>query len=297
MYSIGIDIGGTIARVALVDPQMKIVEKKTTSTAKRELEDVLEDLVDLIGQVYPEKKAQVIGIASAGPLDIEKGIILDAPNLINWAYKPFTSVIREKTKLPTFLTNDANAAALAQDIDNTSYDSLMFITVSTGIGGGIVYKHQLIEGRFGYAGEVGSMIVSDEDRKHPSLYKGSWESLCSGTALGLRASQLYNKKMDAKDLFSLYYKNDPIALNIIDEWAEYFSRAIANLLQIIEPEIFYIGGSVFINNPFLLELIEEKTKNKVYDGLKDKIRLELPKHEEDAGIIGSAYHAKNKLKG
>lgn len=297
MYSIGIDIGGTQARVALVDPQMNIVEKKTTPTAKRELEDVLEDLIKLIKEVDPQEKAQVVGIASAGPLDIEKGIILDAPNLINWAYKPFASVIRERTRLPSFLTNDANAAALAQDIGNKTYDCLMFITVSTGIGGGIVYKHQLIEGRFGYAGEVGAMIISEEDRNHLSLYKGSWESLCSGTALGLRASQLYNKKMDAKDLFSLYYEKDPLAIKIIDEWAEYFSRAIANLLQIIEPEIFYIGGSVFIHNPFLLELIEEKTKDKVYDGLRDKIRLELPNHEEDAGIIGSAYHAKNRLKG
>ncbi len=297
MYSIGIDIGGTQARVALVDPQMNIVEKKTTPTAKRELEDVLEDLIKLIKEVDPQEKAQVVGIASAGPLDIEKGIILDAPNLINWAYKPFASVIRERTRLPSFLTNDANAAALAQDIGNKTYDSLMFITVSTGIGGGIVYKHQLIEGRFGYAGEIGSMIISDYDAKHDQLYKGSLESLCSGKALASWASEVFKQEMDAKDLFDLYYQAHPQAIEIIDQWVELFSRAIASLLQILEPEIFYLGGSVIINNPFLLEKIKTKSQEMVFDGLKDKIVLELAKHEEDAGIIGSAYHAKNRLKG
>lgn len=297
MYTIGIDIGGTNARVALIDSQMNILNKKQIKTENRKFNHVLEDLIYLVSQIDPKSQAQAIGIACAGPLDLDKGMVLDAPNLSNWSYKPFVSVIEEKTGLKTYLTNDANAAALAQDIGNNNYKSIVFITVSTGIGGGLVYDHKLIEGKFGYAGEIGSMIISDLDNDHPSLYKGTLESLCSGPALAKLASEKYEKTMKAEDLFRLYYKNDPLAMDLINLWVELFSRSIANLVQILEPEIFYLGGAVIINNPFLLKKIEEKTKEMVFDGLKDKIVLRPAKYKDDASLIGAAYHAKNKIKG
>lgn len=290
MYTIGVDVGGTSARVALFDENFNIVKKETISTGKRDFETVINEIADLINNIDPDRKALLVGFDTPGPLDLEKGMILDAPNLPTWSNKPFINKIEELTGRKTYLTNDANAAALAQAIEDKS-ETLVFITVSTGVGGGIVYQGKLIEGKKAYAGEFGLMIISDDDRHHEQLYKGTLESLCSGTALSLEASKRYNREVSTKELFDLYEDKDSIAIEIIDLWVEHFSRAIANLLQIIEPEVFYIGGSVVLFNPWLLDMVKEKTKNKLYEGLKDKVNLKIARYGEDAGIVGAAYNA------
>ena len=290
MYTIGVDVGGTSARVALLDENFNIVKKETISTGKRDFETVIKEIADLINNIDPDRKALLVGFDTPGPLDLEKGMILDAPNLPTWSNKPFENKIEELTGRKTYLTNDANAAALAQAIEDKS-ETLVFITVSTGVGGGIVYQGKLIEGKKAYAGEFGLMIISDDDRHHEQLYKGTLESLCSGTALSLEASKRYNREVSTKELFDLYDDKDSIAIEIIDLWVEHFSRAIANLLQIIEPEVFYIGGSVVLFNPWLLDMVKEKTKNKLYEGLRDKVNLKIARYGEDAGIVGAAYNA------
>ncbi|MGY3776606.1 ROK family protein [Helcococcus sueciensis] len=290
MYTIGVDVGGTSARVALLDENFNIVKKETISTGKRDFEIVIKEIADLINNIDPDRKALLVGFDTPGPLDLEKGMILDAPNLPTWSNKPFVNKIEELTGRKTYLTNDANAAALAQAIEDKS-ETLVFITVSTGVGGGIVYQGKLMEGKKAYAGEFGLMIISDDDRHHEQLYKGTLESLCSGTALSLEASKRYNREVSTKELFDLYEDKDSIAIEIIDLWVEHFSRAIANLLQIIEPEVFYIGGSVVLFNPWLLDMVKEKTKNKLYEGLKDRVNLKIARYGEDAGIVGAAYNA------
>lgn len=290
MYTIGVDVGGTSARVALLDENFNIVKKETISTGKRDFEIVIKEIADLINNIDPDRKSLLVGFDTPGPLDLEKGMILDAPNLPTWSNKPFVNKIEELTGRKTYLTNDANAAALAQAIEDKS-ETLVFITVSTGVGGGIVYQGKLMEGKKAYAGEFGLMIISDDDRHHEQLYKGTLESLCSGTALSLEASKRYNREVSTKELFDLYEDKDSIAIEIIDLWVEHFSRAIANLLQIIEPEVFYIGGSVVLFNPWLLDMVKEKTKNKLYEGLKDRVNLKIARYGEDAGIVGAAYNA------
>lgn len=290
MYTIGVDVGGTSARVALLDENFEILKKETISTGLRDFDEVISDIANMINNIDPEKKAKIVGFDTPGPLDLDKGMILDAPNLPTWSNKPFVSKIEELTGRKTYLTNDANAAAIAQAIEDKS-ETLVFITVSTGVGGGIVYQGKLIEGKKAYAGEFGLMIIADDDRKHSQLYKGTLESLCSGTALALEASKRYDREISTKELFDLYEEKDQIAIDIIELWAEHFSRAIANLLQIIEPEVFYIGGSVVLYNPWLLEMVKEKTKNKLYEGLKDRVNLKIAKYGENAGIVGAAYNA------
>lgn len=290
MFTIGVDVGGTNARVALFDEKFNILDKKKVETGSRDFEEVIEEISEMINDIDKENKAELVGFATPGPLDLQRGMILDAPNLPTWRNKPFIDIIEEKTNRKAYLTNDANAAAIAQAIKDHS-DTLVFITVSTGVGGGIVYEGKLLEGKRAYAGEFGLMIIADDDRKHKQLYKGTLESLCSGTALAKEASKRYGEELTTKELFEKYAENDEIAIDIIDLWIEHFSRAIANILQTIEPEVFYIGGSVILYNPWLLEKVQEKTKEKVYDGLKDRIILKLAEYGEDAGIVGAAYNA------
>lgn len=296
MYSIGVDIGGTSARVALVDESFNIVNKLTTETKDKEFEYIINEISSMINEVDQDNKTNIVGICSPGPLDKEKGMILDAPNLPKWRNKPFINLIEQKTNKKAYLTNDANAAAMAQSI-NDDRETIVFMTVSTGVGGGIVYKNELLEGKKVYAGEFGLMIISDDDRNHEQLYPGTLESLCSGTALAKKATKIYNKEMTTKELFDKYIENDSKAIEIIKLWTEHFSRAITNIILSIEPEIFYLGGSVITNNQFLIEDIIEQTKPKLYEGLKDNINIEVAKYGDDAGIIGAAKHGLTKYKG
>lgn len=290
MFTIGVDVGGTSARVALLDEKFNILDKKTIETGRKDFDEVINNIAQLINEIDKDNKAKLVGFATPGPLDLEKGMILDAPNLPTWRNKPFINIIEEKTNRKAYLTNDANAAAIAQAIEDNS-ETLVFITVSTGVGGGIVYEGKLLEGKKAYAGEFGLMIISDDDRKHEQLYGGSLESLCSGTALAKEASKRYGEEISTKELFEKYENNEDIAIEIIDLWVEHFSRAIANIILTIEPEVFYIGGSVVLKNPWLLDRVTEQTKSKVYEGLKDKIKLEIARYGEDAGIVGAAYNA------
>lgn len=290
MFTIGVDVGGTSARVALLDEKFNILDKKTIETGRKDFDEVINNIAQLINEIDKDNKAKLVGFATPGPLDLEKGMILDAPNLPTWRNKPFINIIEEKTNRKAYLTNDANAAAIAQAIEDNS-ETLVFITVSTGVGGGIVYEGKLLEGKKAYAGEFGLMIISDDDRKHGQLYGGSLESLCSGTALAKEASKKYGEEISTKELFEKYENNEDIAIEIIDLWVEHFSRAIANIILTIEPEVFYIGGSVVLKNPWLLDRVTEQTKSKVYEGLKDKIKLEIARYGEDAGIVGAAYNA------
>lgn len=290
MYTIGVDVGGTSARVALLDKDYKILDKKLVRTGSRDFEDVINEISKMVNEIDPDNKASLVGFATPGPLDLKEGMILDAPNLPTWSYKPFIPIIENTTSRKAYLTNDANAAAIAQAIEDKS-ETLVFITVSTGVGGGIVYKGNLMEGKKAYAGEFGLMIIADDDRKHKQLYQGSLESLCSGTALALEASKRFGLEMTTKDLFDKYNEQDPKAIEIIELWIEHFSRAIANILLTIEPEVFYIGGSVVLHNPWLLDRVKRAVVGKVYLGLKDRIDLRLAKYGEDAGIVGAAYNA------
>lgn len=290
MYTIGVDIGGTNARIALLDHEFNIIKKKSIQTKDNDFDFLIDSIAQSINEIDNENLATIVGVCSPGPLDKDKGMILDAPNLPKWSYRPFIKLLEEKTKRKFSYTNDANAAAIAQAIGDSS-ETLVFITVSTGVGGGIVYKGKLLEGKKVYAGEFGMMIISDENRNHSQLYKGSLESLCSGTALSLEASKLYKKNISTQELFERYMDKETIAISIINDWVEYFSRAIANILQIIEPEVFYIGGSVVLYNSWLLDRVKEKTKEKVYEGLKDIINLKVAKYGDDAGLIGAAYNA------
>lgn len=217
-------------------------------------------------------------------------MLVYATNLPQWQNKPLRTIIEHDTNKSVYLINDANAATIAQTIGEDK-DMIVFVTVSSGIGGGIVFKGKLIEGKNGYAGEFGTIIVSDEDRNHPSLYKGSLETFCSGISLGKRASEIYNDDLEAKDVFEKYGKKEEKAIEIVEEWIEYFSKAMANIYQIIEPEVIYLGGSVILNNPWLLKKIEEKTKTMVLKGLSEYINFTIAKFKEDAGIIGAAYNS------
>ncbi|GGF87585.1 ROK family protein [Paenibacillus aceti] len=297
---IGVDIGGTNIRVGLVNERLELVRKETALTSQfHNAEAIFEYVQRMIGKVDPHKTADKIGIALPVPWKEQTEIIYDATNIpcldgINIEFI--------KCFFPGYevhFENDVNVVTLLESERGASqaYGQSMYITVSTGIGSGIVLNNEVVHGAHGYAGEIGSMVISDHGKSHATLHPGTLEALCSGRALEQESKKLYGSEATAHLLFDKYKQHDEKAVGVVNTWIEYFSNAIASLMQTIDPDIFVIGGAVVYNNQWLIDKIVESAKTKVFEHLSDKVNVVLSKFGPDAGVIGAGYMALKNEKG
>ncbi|MBC1523820.1 ROK family protein [Listeria booriae] len=285
MYRIGIDIGATNMRVGLFDPADQLVAREQSNTeAASGATQAMEKLVRMIEAVDPERLASGIGIGAPGPLDVDNGIILDAPNLPGWHGFRIRDELERRAGKTVFLMNDAKVAALAEaKIGAGAGDSsVQYITVSTGVGGGLVCDGEVFAGSHQHASELGNMIVD------VSLKNGTLEDLCSGTALKRESQVLFGKDKTAADLFMHYDAYHPEARRVIACWLQHFGAALTSIIQVIDPEVFVLGGAVILHNPWLVEELKTVVAQRVYGTMKETIQLKVASLGDDAGLYGAA---------
>ncbi|MBS4200549.1 ROK family protein [Bacillus sp. FJAT-49732] len=289
---IGVDIGGTNIRVGFLDENLQLVRKETALQNQfSDADDMFTYIREMISRVDPDGKANKIGIAMPVPWREDVEFIVDATNI------PFLekmSVEKIRSFFPgyaVYFENDVNVIALLEARYGASkeYKHSMYITISTGIGSGIVLNNKIFHGAHGYAGEIGSMIVSNFDR--------SLESLCSGQALEHASKNLYGNEATTSLLFEKYQAKDKNAVETIELWIEHFSSAIASLMQTIDPDMFVFGGAVIYNNQWLIGKIIESAEKKLLLNLRGKINIVMTNFGPDAGIIGAGNIAMEKSKG
>ncbi|MBC1552007.1 ROK family protein [Listeria booriae] len=285
MYRIGIDIGATNMRVGLFDPADQLVAREQSNTeATSGATQALEKLVRMIEAVDPERLASGIGIGAPGPLDVDNGIILDAPNLPGWHGFRIRDELESLAGKAVFLMNDAKVAALAEAKigAGAEYSSVQYITVSTGVGGGLVCDGEVFAGSHQHASELGNMIVD------VSLKNGTLEDLCSGTALKRESKVLFGKDKTAADLFMHYDAYHPEARRVVAGWLQHFGAALTSIIQVIDPEVFVLGGAVILHNPWLVEELKTVVAQRVYGTMKETIQLKVASLGDDAGLYGAA---------
>lgn len=299
-FVIGVDIGGTNIRVGLVNEHLELVRKETASTRGfQDAEDIFKSVKEMIEKVDYELKASKIGIVLPVPWNDQTEVIRDVTNI---PCLENVSIEKIRTFFPNyevFFENDVNVITVLESDHGAAkpYNQSIYITVSSGIGCGIILDKKIVQGAHGYAGEIGSMIISDSKRNHSTLYNGTLESLCSGIALEEESKLLYGSDATSHLLFERYHMGDKQAIEVIDRWVEYFSNAIVSLMQTIDPNIFVIGGAVIHHNQWLIGRIVESAKKKVLPHLKDNIKIVLTEFGPDAGIIGAGYNVYKKAKG
>lgn len=288
---VGVDLGGTNVRVALVDKQGAIVKILQAPTeAEKGYHQVIEKISSMIEKVKADQKIDGIGIGAPGPIDFRKGIILNPPNLPGWDNVPLVDIFSERFGVSVFLNNDANVAALAEAKvgSGMGHESVFYITVSTGIGGGLVIDGQLFNGARGYAGEVGNMIIDPNGYQHSNMNKGSFEGLASGTSIGRRAEREYGIIGGAIQVFTLAGDGDERAIKIIDETVANLAMGIANIAHTLNPELFVMGGGVMESKEFILAPLQEKVKEYLFPDLAKSIRIVPASLSGKAGVIGAA---------
>lgn len=286
---IGVDIGGTSIKAGLIDHEGELIAHREMPTPTNPHEGI-DKLHKLVAEWLDECE-EMIGVAAPGPMDLEKGLFLDPPNLKGWHDYPFVEEFERKIGKTCLFENDANAAAVGEYYAGAGQEakSMVYITISTGIGAGIVLSGHLLSGAQFGAGEVGNMIISEKGPKREGLNIGSWESLASGTAIKQKMEEAFDSKGGAKELLIRVKNRDEPAIQMFNEWINDLASGIANIVHMINPEMIVLGGGVMQGKDVILPELIPAVQEKVYDSLKESIRIEAAQLGTRAGVIGASY--------
>ena len=263
---------------------------------------VKERIIDTINYVIDgtdKNLIKSIGIGSPGPLDVKNGVILESANL---PFKNFEIVksIKETYDLPTYLDNDANVATLGEFMFGAGKgtENMVFITASTGIGGGAVLNGKLFRGSTGNALEVGHMTVATEGPRCGCGNLGCAEALGSGTAIGKRAKEavlsnvvtsLKNyENVTAKEVFKEAANGDRVAKNILNTSLTYLGIAVANTITNFDPEKVVVGGGVVNGGDIVIDTIRNVVEERCMAAFVENCTIEKAVLGGKAGVLGAA---------
>ncbi len=302
-YVIGVDLGGTKIYTALVDLEGSIIKEVTVKTEANKGETVvLEKLLKTIDDVLEGtdiNEVRAIGIGSPGPLDVEKGLIVYTPNL---PFKNFNIVqpIKDRYKLDTYLDNDANVATLSEFMFGAGKGSknMVFITVSTGIGGGAIINGNLFRGSTSNALEVGHATVMKGGPRCGCGNTGCAEAVASGTAIMKRAKEAVESKVEtslnnydevtAKEVFLEAEKGDKVSQDILNDSLSYLGITVANLANTFDPDKIVIGGGVSEAGRIVFDKIEEEMERRCLKTIYNHCKVEKAVLGNQAGVLGAA---------
>jgi glucokinase len=295
MKTLGLDLGGTKIAAAVVQDGI-IVSRHQVPTPQTGFKDVITALSGtahvLLAQ-HPDVTR--VGIGSPGPIDFKTGRILFAPNIAGMDDAPLVDSLRKHLDLPVVLENDANAAGYAEHRYGAArdLDASVFITISTGIGGGIFFGNQVLHGANGIAGEIGHMTVQADGPVCGCGHYGCWEAIASGRAIAREGSYVYGQPMRTEEVFARAQNGEHKALKIVDNAARYTGIGIANLQKIIDPDGFVIGGGMIGAGAFYLDRIQAALETFMVN--YPPVTLRLAQLGTDAGVIGAASVAEAVL--
>ncbi len=306
MRVIGIDLGGTHIRGVAADEQGRFLHRREVRTLAWEgLPAVLERIVGVVRDLCDlEPNACAVGIGAPGPIDSEMGVVTTPPNLPGWVNVPLGRIVREAVGLPTFLGNDANLAALGEFEYGAGKDvqHLIYITVSTGVGGGIIVGGKLLEGQRGAAGEVGHMVVEPEGPLCSCGGYGHLEALVSGTAIGRQAREALADGrtsiaielakgnpggVTARIITDAARQNDDLAVELLAQAGRKLGYAVISLVHLFNPQMIAIGGGVSVAGERLLGPMREVVLDGVMPVFKEDLQMVPASLGRDVGLFGA----------
>ena len=291
--SLGVDLGGTSIKFGVVDADNNVVFKDSTATPKN---GGAEAIVDAIAAKCAEITAKFpissVGLGTPGIINFESKTVRAANHPFN--NTPIVEMLEKKLKLPVFMNNDANCAALGEAIAGEGKDAknMVMVTLGTGIGGGIIIDKKIYVGA-GEAGEIGHMCVEAGGKQCACGAQGCWECYASATALveatkiaasenpdSVLAKLAAKNGVDGRTVFEAVKANCPVGQAVLDKYLTYLSVGIKNIVNVFNPDLVVISGGLSEAGEALSKPLLEK--------LGANIKIELSKLGNDAGVIGAA---------
>ena len=307
---VAVDIGGTHIRVAVYEPNsiLPLDHHRTHSEATEA--GVYDRLVQAIETVWPKEKVDAIGIASPGPLDPHTGTILATPNIPDWKNFPLASKLCKHFGVPVHLDNDANMAGLAewQYGAGKGHQDLVYLTISTGIGGGVISSGHLLQGFHGMGAELGHMIIDADGPLCGCGYHGHVESFSSGPSiaryvneqigLGQKSTLHGHPDLNARQVADAAHQGDPLAISAFERAGYYLGIGVANYLAIFDPSILIFGGGVSQVGDLLFRPFEDSLrKHTFHPHYLDNLVIAKAALGDDAGLLGALALARMRSQG
>jgi len=319
LLTLGIDLGGTKILTAVTNSQGKMLSRDHSITpAKKGHEAVIQSILESAHRALEQASVSIseicaIGVGAAGISNPEAGILFTSPNLPGWRDVPLRDIIQSRLGKKAFLINDANAAALGEFYFGAARGArnFIYITLSTGIGGGIVIDGKIYTGAIGAAGEVGHMTIDDNGPLCNCGNKGCWEMLASGTALareakhrikdGVRTSILEYaegdvEKVTAQVIHSAAKQGDSLAKELITRTGYYVGVGLTNLINIFNPELIVIGGGLSNIGDMLLGPALKTAGERAYKEAFQAVRFASAGLGRNSGVRGAAAFALQEMR-
>jgi len=315
--SLGIDLGGTKILTAVANTQGDMLSRDHSITpAKEGQEAVVKSILESVGRALDQARISApdltaVGVGAPGLSNPETGILFTSPNLPGWKDVPLRDIIEKELGKKAFLINDANAAAVGELYFGAGRGArnFIYITVSTGIGGGIIIDGKIYTGSIGTAGELGHMVISDEGPLCNCGNRGCWEVLASGTALA-REARIKTKdgvtssilqlaggdleKINAEVIHEAAQAGDSLANELIARTAYYLGVGLANLINIFNPEVIIIGGGLSNIGDMLLKPAFEEAGRRAFKPAYQAVRFARAELGRNSGVLGAAAFALEK---
>lgn len=311
MY-IGIDLGGTNIAAGIVDDSGNILCRGDLPTgSERPTEEIVRDMAELAKQLISESslepdKIKGVGIGCPGTINFEKGEVVYSNN-IPMAHFPLAECFKRYLDLPVKVDNDANCAALGEyTVNGGGADCFLFITLGTGVGGGLILNGKIFRGFNGAAIEAGHITLVSGGEKCTCGKAGCWEAYASVTALirdTKRAMELHPEsmmhmlaeqegKVSGRTAFDAAKNGDKAGRKVVEQYERYVADGIVSCENFIQPEIISIGGGISREGDYLLDPIREYVSANGFNKFMPKSRIVTAKLFNDAGIIGAAMLVK-----
>jgi glucokinase len=294
VYSVGVDLGGTKILAGLVDETGTIVRTAELPTNAadgpdaviRRMEAAIRDVIEDVHM----SDIRGIGIGAPGPLNPRTGVVLSPPNLPGWKHIPLRQTIGERFHVPTFLENDANAAALAEYRFGAGKGTanMIYLTISTGIGAGLILDGKLYHGAGGFAGEIGHMVVDAHGIECACGNRGCLEALSSGTAIARRAEQLLGRPSSAKEVAQLAAEGDPVAKTVLDEAFYHLGVGLVSLVNTFNPSKIVIGGGVSQIGEVMFQTLTDYVQHHAHPATASMVEIVPAKLGKYSGMLGGA---------
>ncbi|AQS52998.1 Glucokinase [Jeotgalibaca dankookensis] len=312
---LGIDLGGTSIKFAILTEAGDIQQKWSIET--NILDDgqfIVPDIIESIQHHFSLYQMTAedflgIGMGSPGAVNREKGTVYGAYNL-NWrelveVKKP----IEEAIGLPFYIDNDANVAALGEKWKGAGADdeNVVFVTLGTGVGGGVIANGELVHGVAESGGEIGHVTVDPNGFDCTCGKKGCLETVASASGvlnLTRKFSEVYagdsvlkkmvddGEQITSKQVFELAKENDDLAVKVVEEFSFFLGLACSHLGNILNPQFIVIGGGVSAAGEFLLEKVRKNFERFTFPNVQESTKIKVAKLGNDAGVIGASYLVK-----
>lgn len=292
MKIVGIDIGGTMIKYGLLSIDGKILESGEMKTEAEKGVEVLFDKISHIVEKYLHEDILGIAVSGTGQIDGSIGKVVGGnPIIPGWIGTNLVERLEKKYNLPAVLENDVNCAALGEKWlgAGRGKDSFVCLTIGTGIGGGIVLNGDILRGDTCVAGEFGHIQVEKNGEKCLCGKRGCYERYASATALVRMAKERTGKDLNGKEIFDREKANEPVFVEIIKDWVDYFTDGLSTLIYIFNPPLVVIGGGVTKQGDYLLDKINKSLEEKLGVNFRKNLTIKFAELGNNAGILGAEY--------